>query len=114
MPEIKECIQLSQECATYCLSVENITAFYISELVYLLWAETVDPAKLESLPYKHAEWIRLHAGPVFCGWVSFLESNIVRLISHKTISSIGTVFKKITRTGIRAFQFLQSLCLGYA
>lgn len=94
MPEIEEYIRFFESCINSSSYVENITAFYVCEFVYLLWAEGADPAAIEKLPYKHAEWIRLHAGPDFKSWVGFLESEVVRLVSEETITSIESVFKK--------------------
>lgn len=52
------------------------------EKIYLGWAHYDMASKgVFCLPFKHKEWINLHAGPEFEAWVEFLRSELERVAS---------------------------------
>lgn len=60
--------------------VELVTFMYLMEQVYLGWAEYhLQRRSVSDLPYKYKEWIVLHSGDKFSGWVQFLKSEVERV-----------------------------------
>lgn len=85
LPEVQAYIDfmetLVNESTCYC---ELAVFLYVMEKVYLGWAQyNLDKQdKINTLEYKHQEWIDLHSGPEFEEWVQFLADEVER-------SSIG-------------------------
>jgi thiaminase len=85
LPEVQAYIdtmeKLVAESISYC---EIVTFLFVMEKVYLGWADynLQQDRKTENLEYKHKEWISLHSGKEFEGWVQFLADEVERSASE--------------------------------
>ncbi|KAK7676537.1 hypothetical protein QCA50_020506 [Cerrena zonata] len=84
LPQVQSYIDLLNylvfECNSY---VEVITFMYVMEEVYLGWANYhLEKGTIpKDLAYKYHEWIILHSGEAFTGWVQFLKNEVNRVVT---------------------------------
>ncbi|GMM49102.1 Pet18 protein [Starmerella bacillaris] len=94
--------------------VTNITALYMAELSYLMWAENQGGSeeKVSKLKPKHKGWIDLHRGVGFSKWVDFLGAEVERLIK-KDPKNKETVHKIVKLALGFEYEFFEE-CYTYA
>ncbi|EMG49295.1 PET18 Protein PET18 [Candida maltosa Xu316] len=107
LPEVHRYIEflkyLTFQSTSY---VEIITFMYVMEKCYLGWAEyNVAKGIPKDLAYKHQEWINLHYGDDFEGWVKFLQSEVERVVkTDEDFNICETAFVKSFQLEINFFE----------
>lgn len=96
---VQEYLELLSYLTSESRSYEEIITFvYVMEKVYLGWTEfnlSKDAHKIQTLLYKHKEWVDLHSGNAFTEWVEFLAGEVDRLaISEGLKQKIDKFFEK--------------------
>lgn len=96
-------IYLTHECKSY---PELITFIYIMEKVYQGWANyhLKHTPEVQTLAYKHKEWVVLHSGPDFDTWCDFLALEVERVTKNEENKKTSEeIFVKALRLEIEFF-----------